>query len=158
MSHYIRKGRVYVTEGSSTFKITYQINRKTLQCQCASVGSINEICMHTQYYLTTALGVHPCYMPLLKISRVRAWLLEQLEQSPRVTGHTINDYCAKFLREDECSICMEHYCGSMRNITQCQGCHEPYHTACISRWKNGCPRCTYTHDLSSNAKDVIWPV
>lgn len=158
MSHHTRKGRVFVTEGSSTFKITYQVNLRTLRCQChdtasGSVEENNHICEHTKHFLVEARGVYQNFIPLLKISRVRSWLLERM---PKVTGDEINAYCTQFLQEEECAICMEHY-GSLSCLSQCQSCSEPYHSGCLTRWKKGCPRCTYSHDLSRGAGEVDWP-
>lgn len=158
MSHYTRKGRVFVTEGSSMMKITYKIDLRTLRCQChdtasGSVKENNHICKHTEYFLVNARSVQERYLPLLKIARVRSWLQEQM---PRVTGAEINAHCQQFLCEEECTICMDPY-GSLQCLSYCQSCNEPYHAGCLSRWNKGCPRCTYSHDLSSGADDVNWP-
>jgi hypothetical protein len=154
LTHRIHKGILNVTEGSSTFKITYRINLATLKCQCFTS---DKLCQHVQYYLVKCLNVNPVYMPLFTVPCVKEWLTAELSNNQQITGNTINEYCRDFLNADEgCCICMNAY-GAMSGVHQCPHCNILYHRLCYLRWNKNCPTCRYEKDVIHGEDDVIWP-
>ena len=157
----IHKGKIKITE-STNINFTYVIDPKNLKCQCTSrCQKPGQLCKHLKYYLCNHLKVHPSYIAVMAVPRVKEKIMTKCTFKD---GKEINNLCHDFLTDDDegCCICQEPYFQSnlkykVSDLYQCPACNELYHMMCFNKWGKDCPRCKYKHDINQGKDDAIWP-
>ena len=166
LRHYVKKGKITVSEGTTGVVFNYTIDPVGLSCQCKRGAGF---CPHLQYYLCDVLKIKKQLLPILTVPRVKANIHAKGD---------LETFCRKFLAdedEDQCVICHSSYLSVAAmsawlsndnpnpslpaELYQCSCCLELIHMKCYTKWSatgRGCPRCK--HGARRNQKgEGDWP-